>query len=187
MRQQGTARPAARYLGIGAVLVAGTLLAGCGSSSGGGTTSAATGKAKATAAATGGVRLASTDAGMVLVDPRGRTLYAFAADTKGHSACTGSCLSYWPPEPGDAMPQSAPDGVTATFGEITRDDGSSQLTVDGFPVYTYSGDSGPGEASGQGLNLSGGLWWVLSASGSSVKDSPSSTGTADDSGGKYGY
>jgi predicted lipoprotein with Yx(FWY)xxD motif len=185
MRPQGTARPlTVRFAGTAAAaLVAAGLLAGCGSSSGGG---AGTTAGANTAKATGAVQAARTDAGTVLVDPRGRTLYAFAADTKGHSVCTGSCAGYWPPTPASALPKTAPAGVTASFGEISRSDGSRQLTVDGFPVYTYAGDSRPGQAAGQGLNESGGLWWVLSPSGSWVKDAQPSS-SAPDNGGGYGY
>jgi predicted lipoprotein with Yx(FWY)xxD motif len=60
-----------------------------------------------------------------------------------------------------------------------------QLTVDGYPVYTYVGDSKPGQAKGQGLNESGGLWWAVSASGSWVKAKPSTNAPAD--GGGSGY
>ena len=67
-------------------------------------------------------------------------------------------------------------GVTAQLGSITRSDGTKQLTVGGWPVYTYAGDSSSGMANGQGKNLSGGLWWVLSASG--VKDTAMSAGSA---------
>ena len=59
--------------------------------------------------------------------------------------------------------------VSATLGTIKRSDGSTQLTVNGWPMYTYSADSGPGQASGQGENLSGGLWWVVAASGAQIK------------------
>ena len=188
MRRQRTARAhAGRYLGTGAAaVVAAVLLAGCGAGSSGGTGTTTAAKGKATVTATGEIQAARTDAGTVLVDPQGRTLYAFAADRKGHSACTGSCASYWPPTPGAALPKTAPAGVTATFGTIARPDGTMQLTVDGYPMYTYVGDSQPGQAKGQGLNESGGLWWVVSRSGSWITDSKPSAGTPADGGG-YGY
>lgn len=185
-RQHSALHVPARYVGTGAAIVmAATVLAGCGSSSGGGSTSTAGAQAPAVKA-TGSLQVARTDAGRVLVDPRGRTLYAFAADSKGHTACSGSCATYWPPVAAGSLPGSKPKGVTATLGQITRPDGSMQLTVDGFPMYTYVGDSKPGQAKGQGLNESGGLWWVVSGSGSWVKDSkPSTSAPADDGG--YGY
>jgi predicted lipoprotein with Yx(FWY)xxD motif len=184
-RQHSARHVPARYVRTGAaVLMAAAVLAGCGSSSGDGTTSTAGAQSPAVKA-NGTLQVARTDVGKVLVDPRGRTLYAFAADTKGHSACTGSCATYWPPTPAGSLPGSRPAGVTATLGEITRPDGTTQLTVDGYPMYTYVGDAKPGQAKGQGLNESGGLWWVVSSAGSWVKDKPS-TGTPADGGG-YGY
>jgi predicted lipoprotein with Yx(FWY)xxD motif len=183
-RQHSARHVPVRYLGTGAALVLAAVLAGCGSSSGGGSASTAGAQSPA-AKATGTLAVAPTDAGKVLVDPHGRTLYAFAADTKGHTTCTGSCASYWPPTPAGSLPGSTPKGVTATLGQIARPDGTMQLTVDGYPMYTYVGDSKPGQAKGQGLNESGGLWWVVSASGTWMKDKPSTKAPAD--GGGYGY
>jgi predicted lipoprotein with Yx(FWY)xxD motif len=168
------------------VAVAGiTLLAGCGSGSGG--TSTSTPTASAThAAAAGGAAVATgkTSVGTVLVDGNGMTLYAFAADSKDHSNCTGSCATYWPPVKADAAALGHPDGVTGTLGTTMRSDGSTQLTVDGWPMYTYAGDSKPGQATGQGKNLSGGLWWVVAPSGTWIKDT---AGTSGSGGGRYGY
>jgi predicted lipoprotein with Yx(FWY)xxD motif len=65
------------------------------------------------------------------------------------------------------IPTSVP-GVTAKLGSFTRPDGKKQLTIDRLPVYTFSGDSGPGKTSGQGKNLNGGLWWVVSPAGKPI-------------------
>jgi len=145
------------------------LLTACGSSGGlYGASSSPSPSASPSATGPARVALGSTSAGKVLVDGQGMTLYVFARDTRGRSACTGSCASYWPPVPSSEKPTVAVGAVTAQFGSVKRPDGSSQLTVNGFPVYTYAGDSQPGQASGQGQNLSGGLWWVVSADGSRV-------------------
>jgi predicted lipoprotein with Yx(FWY)xxD motif len=82
--------------------------------------------------------------------------------------------------------RGATAGVTATLGSIKRPDGSTQLTANGYPVYTYVGDHATGEANGQGTNLSGGLWWVVSPSGARVTSAPSSSGGSS-SGGSGGY
>ena len=99
------------------------------------------------ARAVGGVNL--------LTNARGLTLYWFAPDTSTKSACYGSCAAYWPPVTGSP---SAGPGVTGTLGTITRTDGTIQATYDGHPLYTYIGDNAPGQASGNNLNLNGGLW-----------------------------
>ena len=91
----------------------------------------------------------------LLTDAKGLTLYWFAPDTSTKSACYGSCAAYWPPVTGTP---SAGAGVTGTLGVITRTDGTKQATYDGHPLYTYVGDSAPGTASGNNLNLNGGLW-----------------------------
>jgi predicted lipoprotein with Yx(FWY)xxD motif len=91
----------------------------------------------------------------VLTNARGLTLYSFAPDTPSRSACYGSCAAYWPPVPGNV---SAGPGVTGTVGSIKRTGGSTQATYDGHPLYTYIGDSAPGQDKGNNINLNGGLW-----------------------------
>ena len=91
----------------------------------------------------------------VLTNAAGRTLYWFAPDTSTKSACYGSCASYWPPVTG---PLTAGSGVHGTLGTIARTDGAAQETYNGHPLYTYAGDSAPGQANGNNLNLNGGLW-----------------------------
>src|SRR6202041_1689221 len=98
----------------------------------------------------------------VLADANGRTLYWFAPDTAARSACYGSCAAYWPPVKG---PATAGPGVTGTLSVLTRSDGSVQAAYDGHPLYTYVGDNAPGQANGNGLNLNGGLWREVTASG----------------------
>jgi predicted lipoprotein with Yx(FWY)xxD motif len=154
---------------VGAVAAAAALLAACSSNNmnsggyGGGHTSAGS-------AAAGGalVSVRSTPLGSILVDGAGKTIYFFAIDSPNHSACTGACLAYWPIVTAPTtIPASVP-GVTAKLGSFTRPGGMKQLTIDSLPVYTFSGDSGPGMTGGQGKNLSGGLWWVVSPAGTPI-------------------
>jgi predicted lipoprotein with Yx(FWY)xxD motif len=98
----------------------------------------------------------------VLADASGRTLYWFAPDTVTRSACYGSCAAYWPPVKGPATPGP---GVTGKLSVLTRTGGSLQAAYDGHPLYTYIGDSAPGQAHGNGLNLNGGLWHEVTTSG----------------------
>jgi predicted lipoprotein with Yx(FWY)xxD motif len=97
----------------------------------------------------------------VLTNAKGFTLYSFASDTPASSKCYGSCAVYWPPATGTtAAGQGLPGKVTT----ITRTDGSHQLTYNGHPLYTYIGDTAPGQAQGNNLNLNGGLWHEVPAS-----------------------
>jgi predicted lipoprotein with Yx(FWY)xxD motif len=99
----------------------------------------------------------------VLTNSKGMTLYWFAPDTPTKSACYGSCAAYWPPVYGA---QKAGPGVTGTLGTIRRSDGTIQATYDGHPLYTYIADNAPGQATGNNINLNGGLWHeVLASSG----------------------
>jgi predicted lipoprotein with Yx(FWY)xxD motif len=98
----------------------------------------------------------------VLANTKGFTLYAFGPDTPTRSKCNGSCVRYWPPLKG---PVTAGPGVTGKLGTIRRSDGSVQATYDGHPLYTFIGDTKPGQDKGNNLVLSGGIWHVVSASG----------------------
>jgi predicted lipoprotein with Yx(FWY)xxD motif len=179
-------RSGSRLAGAAGLLAAGLLLAACGGGSesgGAGGSGSSPGSTRAAQEAGGGqtVQTGETEYGDVLVDANGMTLYVFAADSPGTSNCTGSCLKYWPVAEASGTVSHSAD-VTAELSTITRDDGTTQLTVDGWPAYTYAADSGPGEATGQGTNLSGGLWWVISPSGSKI-----TTTDDDDSGVGGGY
>jgi predicted lipoprotein with Yx(FWY)xxD motif len=114
------------------------------------------------ATGTGTALEATTVDGMkVLANGQGFTLYSFAPDTPTTSKCYGNCAAYWPPVVGGAAAGSSLPGKTGT---IKRSDGSLQLTYNGHPLYTYVGDSAPGQASGNNLNLNGGLWLVVPVS-----------------------
>jgi predicted lipoprotein with Yx(FWY)xxD motif len=113
-------------------------------------------------AATGTVLKTTTIGGTtVLTSAKGFTLYSFAPDTAATSKCYGSCAAYWPPVTGTA---AASPGVPGRVGTIRRTDGTEQLTYNGHPLYTYIGDSAPGQARGNNLNLNGGLWHEVPAS-----------------------
>ena len=106
---------------------------------------------------------ARTVAGVnLLTNAEGLTLYWFAPDSTTKSVCYGSCAAYWPPVTGSPL---AGPGVTGRLGTITRTDGKIQATYDGHPLYTYIGDSAPGQASGNNLNLNGGLWHDVPVTG----------------------
>lgn len=111
--------------------------------------------------------------GTYFSDPAGRSLYLFAKDqTAGQSACTGDCAAAWPPfAAGDNL--ALPGGVPGTLGSITRDDGTSQVTYNDLPLYSYGEDDDPGDAYGQGV---GGVWFVA-APDDRLGDAPAARAT----------
>jgi predicted lipoprotein with Yx(FWY)xxD motif len=126
--------------------------------------------AQPTPAATGTViGVGSTKLGQVLVDSSGRTLYLFAADTGTQSTCNSSaCVQYWPPVLTNGTPQAG-TGVTASLlGTTKRQDGSTEVTYAGHPLYYFITDKKAGDVTGQGVNGFGGPWYVVSPSGMSI-------------------
>jgi predicted lipoprotein with Yx(FWY)xxD motif len=138
-----------------ALVLLGTALAGAGTAP-----SASSSSASTAAGAT--LKAAQVKSVTVVTNAKGFTLYWFAPDTPTKSACNGACASYWPPVLGA---QKAGPGVTGKLGTIKRTDGSTQATYDGHPLYTYIGDSGPGQANGNNIDLNGGFWYEVKVSG----------------------
>ena len=171
--------------GAAGLAAAALIVSACGSSA---SSSAASGNTPAAqgsspAASSGGTTLTAKTIGgkQVLVNSQGFTLYWFAPDTATTSKCTGSCATYWPPVKG---PVTAGAGVTGTLGTITRSDGATQATYNGHPLYTYAADTAPGQDKGNGLNVSGGLWYNVPVSGNAA---PAATSSAKSTSGGYGY
>lgn len=103
-------------------------------------------------------------------------------DTPAKSNCNGSCATFWPPVKGPATPGQ---GVTGKLGTITRSDGTAQATYNGHPLYTYAGDTAPGQAKGNGLNASGGVWHEVTVSGSAAAAHTPSSGSGGSGGSGY--
>jgi predicted lipoprotein with Yx(FWY)xxD motif len=98
--------------------------------------------------------------GTVLVNGAGLTLYHLTTDTSTETTCTGGCAQVWPPllAANGSPPQSA--ATPGTFGTVKRPDGGEQVTFNGMLLYTYAGDSQPGQANGQGI---GGTWFAVTS------------------------
>jgi len=172
--------------GAAGLAAAALIVSACGSSASSsaasGNTPAAQGSSPAAASSGGTTLTAKTIGGkQVLVNAQGFTLYWFAPDTSTTSKCAGSCATYWPPVKG---PATAGAGITGTLGTVTRSDGTTQATYNGHPLYTYAADTAPGQDKGNGLNVSGGLWYNVPVSGNAA---PAATSSAKSSGGGYGY
>jgi predicted lipoprotein with Yx(FWY)xxD motif len=164
--------------GVAAAVLA---IAACGSSASSSSSPPAAGASSPAASSSGTSLMSTTISGTkVLTNSAGFTLYWFVPDTSTASKCTGSCATFWPPVKG---PATAGSGVTGTLSTITRPDGTTQATYDGHPLYTYVGDTGPGMAKGNGLNLSGGVWHEVTVSGAAAPAASTSPSAA----GGYGY
>jgi predicted lipoprotein with Yx(FWY)xxD motif len=166
-------------LALPAAAAAAAALVAC-SSAGASPSPAASSTSSAAAAATGTVKTATIAGVAVLTNSKGFTLYSFAPDTPTTSKCNGTCAQNWPPVTG---PVTAA-GITGTFGTIKRSDGSIQATFDGHPLYTFAGDTAPGQAKGNGLNAAGGLWHEITTSGTAA---PAPAGSSSSGSGGYGY
>src|SRR5690242_19045453 len=145
------------------------MVAACGSSSSGSGSSASAGSGAAPSGST--LKTATISGATVLTNTNGFTLYSFAPDTGTASKCNGTCAQLWPPVKG---PATAGNGVAGKLGTITRSNGAIQATYDGHPLYTYVADTAPGQAKGNGVNASGGVWHEVTASGAAAP--PASSG-----------
>ncbi|MEV5549802.1 SCO0930 family lipoprotein [Streptomyces sp. NPDC052309] len=108
-----------------------------------------------------------TELGELVTDGSGRTLYRFDQDTAQppKSTCDGDCATAWPPVAADDA--IAGEGIDkALLGEVTRADGTKQLTIGGWPAYRYAKDTAAGDVKGQGVN---GKWYALAPDGKKAK------------------
>lgn len=157
-----------------------TLVAACSSSGGkspGPTTPVAGGGASVTTR--------SGPAGTFLTDGSGRSVYLFAKDGGGTSACTGECAEYWPPLVVTGSPTVGGAAKSNLLGTITRPDGKMQATYAGHPLYTYEDDKAAGDTKGQGSDNFGAEWWLIDPSGKAITTPGGNGSSGDDDGGGY--
>jgi predicted lipoprotein with Yx(FWY)xxD motif len=114
------------------------------------------------------VSTARTGLGRIIVDGRGRTLYLFEKDRRGHSACSGSCAVYWPPLLTHGKPIARGGAKQSLLGTIKRANGSRQVTYAGHPLYRYIQDTRRGQTKGEGSQLFGAGWDALSPAGKKI-------------------
>lgn len=109
--------------------------------------------------------------GTVLVDARGRTLYMFVPDKRRRVTCVATCAAIWPPVkvPKSGKPIAAGRAKASLLGSDRDPAGGRVVTYAGWPLYAYVADTRAGLATGQALDLNGGLWYVLAPSGKVVR------------------
>ena len=123
----------------------------------------------ALAAAPGTVTVHGSQYGRILFDGRGFVLYAFTKDTRGKSACAGSCAKAWPPYIVKSRPAAGAGATKSLLGTTRRADGRLQATYAGRPLYYYVGDRKPRQILCQNVREFGGLWLVVRANGTLVR------------------
>jgi predicted lipoprotein with Yx(FWY)xxD motif len=161
------------------------LAAACGSSSSKTTTGAKTTHA---AKSSGGATISTRTIkpyGAVLVNSAGHTLYVFAPDKAKKVTCVSACATIWPPAklPSGAKASASGQVKSSLLSSDPDPSGGSVVTYNGWPLYSYTADTAPGVAHGQALNSSGGLWYVMSPSGTVIKSKKSSSSSS----GGYSY
>jgi predicted lipoprotein with Yx(FWY)xxD motif len=122
------------------------------------------------------IAVGSTTLGPIAVDATGHSLYSYDKDTPGSgtSACNGVCATTWPPALVSGQATAGP-GVNGAVGVAVRADGTHQATLDGHPLYRFSGDQNPGDTTGDGF---GGIWHVVTAGGPTAASSHSQAAPA---------
>jgi predicted lipoprotein with Yx(FWY)xxD motif len=165
-------RPITFLAGAAVIPLVALSVAACGG--GGSAATAATPKTSSVASAT--VDVSKSSLGSVLVNSSGRTLYLFTADVGRHSACSGACVTKWPPLLTTDKPIVGAGLTASKLATITRSDGTRQVTYNGHPLYLFVKDHKPGDVKGQGVIAFGAAWFALSPSGNqSSGAAPSST------------
>ena len=177
-----------RLVAVAMLALLGLTAAGCGGSSSSSTPKGGVaGASHSTSTATVKTRKIG-GLGVVLVNKKGRTLYVFMKDQRRKVTCTGSCATFWPPlkKPSGKL-RAGGTAKTSLLGSDKNPSGGRVVTYSKWPLYTYSGDNGAGQANGQALNLEGGKWYVISAKGRVIKHSASSGGGGTSTGGGGGW
>ena len=137
------------------------------------TTPAATGTSEVSVPVTGETTIKATisdNYGPILVDADGVAVYIFAKDTQNGttSACTDEeCTSEWTPVTTQGEPVAGAGAIQKLLGTITREDGTMQVTYNGWPLYYFSGDSAAGSTNGQDHDNE---WFLVAPSGKAIRE-----------------
>lgn len=118
------------------------------------------------------LNVASGAQGEYLTDHRRRALYLLEGDSEG-DACSGACLTAWPPlmaDPGVDI-AATPSLASGKIGTIQRTDGGAQVTFNGHPLYRYAKDGGAGSTDGHHMEDEWGEWYLITPEGTSLQSS----------------
>jgi predicted lipoprotein with Yx(FWY)xxD motif len=136
----------------------------------GGTAAAGAAVAATSPSSPAKVGVRTTQLGKVLVNSKGVTLYLFEKDKKGKSACSGACAAAWPPLLTKGKPTASGGASTARLGTTKRSDGTTQVTYNGHPLYTFIKDANKaGSTQGEGLDAFGAEWYVVGTNGNKIE------------------
>lgn len=177
----------ATYMGALLVIVGALVIAGCGGGSS--SSSSESGGAENASATSGEGTVAGAEVGGLgdlLVDAEGMTVYLYTPDKGTESTCYGECEAAWPPLTAKGKPTAGEGAMSSALGTTKRKDGSMQVTYEGHPLYTFSGDKAAGEANGQEFE---GIWFALDEAGEAVEGEASAPEESEESeeGGRYSY
>jgi predicted lipoprotein with Yx(FWY)xxD motif len=112
------------------------------------------------------VKTGTSSLGRIVVDGKSHTLYLFEKDKHGKSACSGACAQNWPPLLTKGAPKAGAGAKASLLGTTKRSDGTTQVTYNKHPLYTFVGDQGKrGSTKGEGLDAFGPRWYVVAAKG----------------------
>lgn len=114
------------------------------------------------------VTLGQTKYGKALTSKTGQALYLFEKDKRNKSSCYGACAKAWPPYVTDGHVRAGSGVKPDLLGAVKRDDGKTQVTYKGHPLYYYIKDRNPGDVTGQDLKDHGAEWYLVGASGEKV-------------------
>ena len=112
------------------------------------------------------VKTGTSSLGKIVVDGKSHTLYLFKKDKNGKSSCSGACAQNWPPLLTKGAPKAGTGAKAGLLGTTRRSDGTTQVTYNGHPLYTFVADNGkPGSTKGQGIDAFGARWYVVAGKG----------------------
>jgi predicted lipoprotein with Yx(FWY)xxD motif len=170
-----------RFLTV-AALAAGLLVAGCGGDDDDDSDGASGGAATATQAAAPAetqpapapaqgpgttIKTADSQFGAVLFGAGDQAIYYFDKESGSRSECYGACAEAWPPVLTEGPPQAGSSAQAGLLGTTERDDGTTQVTYDGHPLYYYAHE-GPNEVTCHDVSEFGGLWLAVQPNGERV-------------------